>query len=107
MVTMTAPLEGINGGAIPGGVSKKTLQRLKSLTGSLETLISQMTIDWEQAAATAPGASTLTTGKGKGGRGDMVGSDKPVYGQVRKAQLLFSELHAISRKTHSAIESCR
>lgn len=91
----------------PGLFRKKNSQRLKCLTGSLETLISQMAVDWEQATTIAPGTSTLGTGKGKGGKGDMVVLDKSVYGQVKKGQLLFSELHATSRKTHSAIETCR
>lgn len=70
----------------------KHVHRFQQLAGSLETLISEMAQDWENVASTAPPASD---------------ADKRVYEQMRKAQLLFTELHATTRKTHSEIEMFR
>lgn len=73
----------------------KPLQRFKRLAGSLETLISSIAQDWENATTEAVAAD------------DEVAPTKPVHRQIRKAQLLFSELHSTTRKMHCAIEGAR
>lgn len=73
----------------------KPLQRFKRLAGSLETLISSIAQDWENATTEA------TPGD------DETAPTKPVHRQMRKAQLLFSELHSTTRKMHCAIEGAR
>ncbi|CAM9244068.1 unnamed protein product [Ectocarpus fasciculatus] len=78
-------------------IARKPLQRFKRLTGSLETLISSIARDWEDLA-TAPAADAV----------GLLEDDGPtVHGKMRKAQLLFTELHSTTRKTHSAIETIR
>ncbi|CAM9961069.1 unnamed protein product [Hapterophycus canaliculatus] len=76
------------------------LRRFKRLTGSLETLVSSIAQDWE-AAATAPVEASVV------GLLQDDGPTRPIHGKMRKAQLLFSELHSTSRKTHGAIEAMR
>lgn len=73
-------------------IASKPLQRFKRLSGSLETLISAIAQDWEDQA---------TEGNASGD------SDKLIYHHMRKAQLLFTELHSSSRKMHVAIEGFR
>lgn len=73
----------------------KPLQRFKRLAGSLETLISTIAQDWENATTEKAPAD------------DESASTKPVHRQMRKAQLLFSELHSTTRKMHWAIEGAR
>ncbi|CAM9146294.1 unnamed protein product [Ectocarpus sp. 12 AP-2014] len=78
-------------------IARKPLQRFKRLTGSLETLISSIAQDWEDLA-TAPAADAV----------GLLDDDGPtVHGKMRKAQLLFTELHSTTRKLHSAIETIR
>lgn len=77
------------------------LRRFKRLTGSLETLVSSIAQDWE-AAATAPVETSSVVGLLEDD-----GPTKPIHGKMRKAQLLFSELHSTTRKTHGAIEAMR
>lgn len=105
MVTMTVPPEGEKSNVIIGNVAKKPLLRFESLAGSLETLISQMALDWENAAVAHTGSSSsdMDAARAKGGK--LV--NKPVDVQIRKAQLLFTELHATTRKIHNAIEGFR
>lgn len=79
----------VDGGG--GSIASKPLQRFKRLTGSLETLISAIAQDWENATREPRGTD----------------GDKRVYGQLRKAQLIFTELHSTTRKTHGAIEGFR
>lgn len=81
-------------------IARKPLQRFKRLTGSLETLISSIARDWEDLAATAPAADAV-------GLLEDDGPTATVDGKMRKAQLLFTELHSTTRKMHSAIETIR
>lgn len=74
----------------------KPLQRFKRLAGSLETLISSIAQDWENA----------TTEEGPADDAAAVPT-KPVHRQMRKAQLLFTELHSTTRKMHCAMEGAR
>lgn len=108
MVSMDTTPEGAHGkNAIAGTVSRKQLLKFSTLAGSLETLVSQMAEDWKNTVTTAPG--TLAKGKGKDGKAgeDADKTVYPIYGQIRRAQLLFTELHATTRKTHTSIETCR
>lgn len=73
---------------------RKPLQRFKRLATSLETLISAIAQDWENATTEAT-------------PDDEAAPTKPVHRQIRKAQLLFSELHSTTRKMHFAIEGAR
>lgn len=70
----------------------KYVDRFQQLAGSLETLVAEMAQDWENAASVPACADD---------------GDKPVHKKIRKAQLLFSELHATTRKTHNVIEGFR
>ena len=80
-------------------IAGKPLQRFKRLTGSLETLISSIAQDWEAAASPPPEDSVIA---------DIDdGPTKPIHGKIRKAQLLFTELHSTTRKAHAAIETIR
>lgn len=72
----------------------KSLQRFKRLSGSLEALISCIAQDWESAA------NNSTTGEEEE-------SSIEIQRKMRKAQLLFSELHSTARKTHVGIEGFR
>lgn len=74
----------------------KPLQRFKRLAGSLETLISAIAQDWENATTVESPAVE-----------DVAVPTKPVHRQIRKAQLLFTELHSTTRKMHCAIEGAR
>lgn len=72
--------------------ASKHVHRFQCLAGSLETLISEMAQEWENAVSAAPCPSE---------------AGKSMYQKVRKAQLLFTELHATTRKTHNVIEDFR
>lgn len=88
---------------MPGGedsIARKPLQRFKRLAGSLETLISSIAQDWEAAADGPVGGDGLTLAEGDE-------PSKPIHGKMRKAQLLFTELHSTTRKAHGAIENIR
>lgn len=108
MIVMDTSPEGTHGrDASAVTASRKQLLKFSTLAESLETLVSQIAEDWENAVTTAPG----TSGKGKGKDG-KAGEDAdkivyPIYGQMRRAQLLFTELHATTRKIHTSIETCR
>ncbi len=78
-------------------IARKPLQRFERLTASLETLISSIAEDWK-AAAKPPAANEVLVDDGP---------TKPIHGKIRKAQLLFSELHSTTRKAHGAIETIR
>eukprot|EP00903_Cladosiphon_okamuranus_P019894 g18286.t1 len=78
-------------------IAGKPLQRFKRLAGSLETLISSIAQDWEAAAIDTRGDSVI----------DDDCPTKPIHGKIRKAQLLFTELHSTTRKMHGAIETIR
>lgn len=78
-------------------IARKPLQRFKRLTGSLETLISSIAQDWENAAD-PPAEDAVVVDDGP---------TKPIHGKIRKAQLLFTELHSTTRKAHGAIETIR
>lgn len=82
-----------------GSIAKKPLQRFKRLAGSLETLISSIAQDWEAAADTPVGDGLTLT--------EADEPTKPIHGKMRKAQLLFTELHSTTRKAHGAIENIR
>lgn len=88
MVTMISTTE-------ENKVAGKHLQRFKQVAGSLETLISSMAQDWEKAA------------RDDADEKDNQDNNTAVYGYMRRAQLLFSELHAATRKTHASIEGFR
>lgn len=83
--------------AAEDSIASKPLQRFKRLAGSLETLISSIAQDWEAAADAPPEDAVIADD----------GPTKPIHGKIRKAQLLFTELHSTSRKTHGAIETIR
>ncbi|CAM9748039.1 unnamed protein product [Pylaiella littoralis] len=88
---------------MPGGensIARKPVQRFKRLAGSLETLISSIAQDWEAAADAPAGGDGLTLTEGDG-------PTKPIHGKLRKAQLLFTELHSVTRKAHGAMENIR
>lgn len=99
----------------------KEVNRFKRIAGSLENLVSSIAQDWDESAnsvGAAAGDALLdeadkktqlaTRGASKGnGRDTPESLDKPIYFQIRKAQLLFSELHSTARKAHSAIEGSR
>lgn len=99
----------------------KEVNRFKRIAGSLENLISSIAQDWDESATSAEAAAgdasidevdkktqQATRGAVKGtGRATPESLDKPIYFQIRKAQLLFSELHSTARKAHSAIEGSR
>lgn len=83
--------------AAEDSIASKPLQRFKRLAGSLETLISSIAQDWEASADAPPEDAVIADD----------GPTKPIHGKIRKAQLLFTELHSTSRKTHGAIETIR
>lgn len=83
--------------AADNSVAGKPLQRFKRLAGSLETLISSIAQDWEGAANAHPEDAVIADD----------GPTKPIHGKIRKAQLLFTELHSATRKTHGTIETMR
>lgn len=87
---------------MPGGedsIARKPLQRFKRLSASLETLISSIAQDWEGAADAPVDGDPLIE------EGDN--ATKPIHGKMRKAQLLFTELHSTTRKAHCVIENTR
>lgn len=84
------------GGGGGGSVAAKPLNNFKRLSASLETLISSIAQDWE-TAATVESAEVTTAGE----------ENRPIHGQLRKAQLLFTGLHSATRQTHVAIEGFR
>lgn len=83
----------VEGGEV--SIAGKPLQRFKRLAGSLETLISAIAQDWENAAHKAPASE------------DDTALTKPIHRQMKKAQLLFTELHSTTRKMHGAVEGIR
>ena len=77
-----------------GSIAEKPLRRFQSLSASLEKLILSIAQDWENAAK----VPLDTTGDGV---------SRPIHLKMRKAQLLFTELHSTARQTHSVIERLR
>lgn len=77
-----------------GSVAEKPLRRFQSLSASLERLISSIAQDWENAVKD-PTQNVEDDGC------------RLIHLKMRKAQLLFTELHATARQTHGAIERLR
>lgn len=77
-----------------GSIAEKPLGRFQSLSSSLERLISSIAQDWENAVKD-PTQNVEDDGC------------RLIHLKMRKAQLLFSELHSTARHTHGAIERLR